>query len=127
MDASLIAPCGMNCALCLAYQRGKNRCGGCHSDNIPSAHCRTCVIKKCEKRLQSGWEDCSPCEKPCLRLKQLDKRYRTKYNMSMLENLKTIRENGMASFLVWQKGKYTCPKCGELLCVHRIKCLKCGE
>jgi len=31
--AELIAPCGMNCALCMAYQRQKNHFNGCNLDN----------------------------------------------------------------------------------------------
>ncbi len=26
---SIIAPCGMNCSICMAYLRGKNKCPGC--------------------------------------------------------------------------------------------------
>lgn len=29
-EETLIAPCGMNCALCIGYQRPKNRCPGCN-------------------------------------------------------------------------------------------------
>lgn len=62
---------------------------------------------------------------PCARLKQLDKRYRTKYGMSMLENLAAIRDQGMETFLAGQAIRWTCPSCGSLLCVHRRACLKC--
>ncbi len=125
MDAALIAPCGMNCALCYAYQRDKNHCDGCRSDNIPSEYCRRCVIKNCKTRLENSWADCSLCEKPCQRLKQLDKRYRTKYGMSMLANLEVIRVQGMNVFLNEQAAKWTCPDCGSLICVHRGRCINC--
>lgn len=127
MDASLIAPCGMNCALCYAYQRDKNHCDGCRSDNIPFEYCRRCVIKNCKIRLENDWADCSPCERPCLRLKQLDKRYRTKYGMSMLANLKDIRNNGMNWFLKAQANTWTCKVCGGLICVHRARCMRCTD
>ena len=125
MNASLIAPCGMNCALCMAYQREKKHCDGCRSDNVPFEYCQRCVIKNCETRLQNGWENCSPCERLCRRLKQLDKRYRTKYGMSMLENLNVIREGGMDEFLRAQTQRWTCPRCGGLQCVHRGRCMTC--
>jgi hypothetical protein len=39
---------------------------------------------------------CFKCEKyPCDKLKHLDKRYRTKYVMSMIENLENIKKNGI--------------------------------
>ena len=125
MDASLIAPCGINCALCYAYQREKNHCSGCRSDNIPFDSCMRCVIKRCELRLQNGWNDCSPCEKPCTRLKQLNNRYREKYNTYLFENLADIRDKGMSAFLAKQTAQWTCPNCGRLLCMHHGKCLKC--
>ncbi len=127
MDATLIAPCGMNCALCYAYQRDKNRCDGCRSDSIPFEYCRRCVIKSCKTRLDNGWADCSVCERPCQRLKQLDKRYRTKYGMSMLENLAAIRENGIEAFVGQQLQRWTCPDCGVVICVHHGRCMHCGS
>ena len=127
MDASLIVPCGMNCALCYAYQRIKNHCDGCRSDNIPFEYCRRCVIKSCKTRLENDRADCSPCERPCPRLKQLDKRYRTKYRMSMLANLKDIRNKGMDWFLKAQDDTWTCKVCGGFICVHRGRCMKCTD
>ncbi len=34
MDVSLIAPCGMNCGICLAYLRTKNVCPGCRVNDF---------------------------------------------------------------------------------------------
>jgi hypothetical protein len=64
---------------------------------------------------------------PCLRLKQLDKRYRTKYGMSMLDNLAAIKKEGIRKFIKAQKKKYTCNKCGAAICVHRGICLRCDK
>ena len=127
MNASLIAPCGINCALCLGYQRTKNHCPGCSciDDSAAPVSITRCILRKCEKRLQNGWSDCSPCDKPCARLKQLDKRYRTKYSTNLLENLACIRDDGMDAFLKRQSAQWTCPDCGGLICMHRGRCLKC--
>ena len=126
MDVSLIAPCGINCALCFAYQRDTNHCPGCRDDSVPKPKTRVrCVIKNCEKRLQNGWLNCSPCPRPCARLKKLDARYREKYNMSMMDNLACIKENGIRTFLAQQSKQWTCPTCHGLICVHKGKCLKC--
>ena len=46
--------------------------------------------------------------------------------MSMVENIKTIKEKGMTEFLVEQAEKYRCPNCGEVVCVHDGKCYSCG-
>jgi hypothetical protein len=67
------------------------------------------------------------CEKyPCLRLKNLDKRYRTRYGMSMIENLGIIKNLGIAKFFEMEQNRWKCHECGEMLCVHRFFCLKCG-
>jgi len=33
INSSLIAPCGMNCGICLAYLREKKKCPGCNGSN----------------------------------------------------------------------------------------------
>ncbi len=51
IDSSLIAPCGMNCSLCLGYQREKNHCKGCRNEKeimYKTNDSAYCVIKKCE-------------------------------------------------------------------------------
>ena len=46
IKSSLIAPCGMNCALCMARLiREKNQCPGCRGDdNDKPKYCVQCVI-----------------------------------------------------------------------------------
>lgn len=125
----LMAPCGMNCGICMAYLRDKKKCPGCHGDDaskMPS--CVRCIIKNCEalKACQSGF--CYECPKyPCRRLKQLDKRYRTKYTMSMLENLEFIREHGLSAFVDKEHERWRCRKCGGVISCHRGYCFTCGE
>ena len=129
----LIAPCGMNCRLCWGYVREKNTCPGClgadSRESQKSKFRNTCKIRNCEQltRGKSGYcSDC--CERfPCARLKQLDKRYRTKYGMSMIANLKMIQEGGIRKFIQNEKRKWICPECGEMSCVHRPSCLSCGN
>ena len=128
-ETLLIAPCGMNCGVCYAYLRKDRKCPGCHGeDTDKSASCIKCIIKNCEmiKISQSGF--CYECVKyPCRRLKDLDKRYRTKYAMSMIENLESIRGIGLSAFLENEKERWHCLKCGGVICVHRGYCYYCGE
>ncbi len=126
---SLIAPCGMNCGICLGYLREKNHCNGCREwSRNKSEYCRKCIIIKCELLSKTDSKFCYDCEKyPCRRLKQLDLRYRTKYNMSMIENLEFIRESGLERFMHKEKERWVCPSCGSILCVHRNFCLNCKE
>lgn len=126
MKAEQIAPCGMNCRLCYGYIRPRNQCLGCRApDNGKPKSCTNCKIVVCEKRNQNGWDTCAPCDTPCQRLKDLDKRYRSKYHMSMIENLSIILNNGMQFFLQQQEKTYRCSVCGEIVCVHRDECPSC--
>jgi len=128
IPTDLIAPCGMNCRLCYAYIREKNVCPGCRGDDTNKAKsCVTCRIKNCNKLAEGRLKYCYSCNIfPCTRLRQLDKRYRTKYSMSMIDNLNTIKELGIRQFVKNEKQRWTCPQCGEFFCVHRSQCPSCG-
>jgi hypothetical protein len=131
-DPTLLAPCGMNCGICKAYlacihnvprQKGKvTHCVGCHS------RAKNCYIKRgCQKLRKHEIENCSQCDvMPCKNLAHLDKRYRERYSMSMVENLKQLKAEGMTVFLESQRQKYRCPKCGDVVSVHDGKCYSCG-
>jgi hypothetical protein len=128
-DKYLIAPCGINCGTCLAFLRDKNKCSGCGSSHGPRVnHCLTCKIKNCEFLEKTSSKLCYECEKfPCLRLRQIDKRYRTKYRTALIQNLVTIKQIGLDEYLKLESKKWTCSKCGSTLCVHRNKCVVCGN
>jgi hypothetical protein len=125
----LIAPCGMNCRICLGYfgytsagKRRKSICIGC----IPSGKGCAWIKKYCKKLLKNEIEFCYECSDfPCKHLKKLDSRYRERYAMSMIENLEYIRDNGMDDFLTQQEKKYKCPECGGIICVHNGICYSC--
>ncbi|TLX78341.1 DUF3795 domain-containing protein [Labilibacter sediminis] len=124
----LIAACGMNCGLCIAYLRDKKPCGGCFKkDDINKpVHCRSCAIVNCESLAKTNSAFCYECHKfPCSKLKRLDTRYRTKYGMSMIENLCFIKENGLQKFLDNEEKRWSCKVCGTGICVHRNYCLSC--
>ena len=118
----MIAPCGMNCAICKAHLREKNRCDGCRAKSKEkSNYCGRCLINNCIIIKKNKWKFCSTkCEKfPCKRLKQLDKRYRTKYCMSMIENLKNIEKSGIKKFIENEKKRWI--KKDKIFCVHDKK------
>jgi hypothetical protein len=122
----IIASCGVICDICLGFQREKNQCVGCSSTGFKPLHCEKCQIKRCPEKNGNNRELCVECEKfPCKRIKNLDKRYRTNYNESPIENLQLLSEKGLKHFIETEKEKWTCPQCGMLLCVHRDRCLHC--
>ncbi|MBN1786279.1 MAG: DUF3795 domain-containing protein [Candidatus Methanofastidiosa archaeon] len=128
MRNELIAPCGMNCNICKYHCREKMKCPGCREENEKkSKSCRDCIIINCEELKNNDSGFCYDCSKfPCRRLKALDKRYRTKYHMGMLENLKTLKEEGMDSFLEKEEQRWTCQACGGAVTCHGGMCLQCG-
>lgn len=128
IPTKLIAPCGMNCRLCRAYTRDKKPCPGCRVDDSLKPKTRTlCRIKTCEKIANAGAKFCFGCDSfPCARLDHLDNRYRTKYGMSMIDNLKNIAKYGIRHFVRNEKERWACPECGGILCVHEMQCIYCG-
>jgi hypothetical protein len=127
--ANMIAPCGMNCSICIGHLREKNSCAGCfRKDDVNKPkYCRSCIIVNCELLAETVSGFCYECEKyPCVKLKRLDKRYRTNYGMSMIENLNFIQKKGLEKFLENEDSRWTCKVCGVGLCVHRNFCLSCN-
>jgi len=124
-----IAICGMNCHLCMAYfsnkgtKTGTNNlpCPGCRMDDEGKPRsCVGCSIKNCPKLLKNGWKFCYECDTfPCTRLKNLDKRYRTKYEMSMIENQEYIRDHGINKFVQRENKRWV--KGDKVYCVHHHK------
>jgi hypothetical protein len=124
--AALIAPCGMNCSLCCAFLRRRNSCPGCRGDDRGKCKTRVaCKLKICAARRGSFCTDCESF--PCERLSRLDKRYRTKYGMSMIANLRRIQTDGILSFVASETLKWACPGCGKRICVHKPTCQFCGH
>jgi hypothetical protein len=127
-ETGLIAPCGMNCGICLAYLRKERGCPGCHRNDAYKSISRAgCIIRNCEIIRTNSSGFCYDCSRyPCRRLKQLDKRYRTKYAMSMIDNLARISELGLDAFVKNEGERWRCPNCGGTICVHRGRCLSCS-
>lgn len=127
-DALSVAPCGMNCGVCFARLRTVNRCPGCMSYGVDKPnHCNNCRIAHCPELEQAYARFCYECTRfPCLRLRTLDKRYRMKYGISMIDNLRSIREDGLDHFLLTENSRWKCSQCGSILCVHRPECPACG-
>jgi hypothetical protein len=132
MKIELIAPCGMNCGICSSYLsltydlKQKNiripYCSGCRIRNKQCSF----IKKQCDKLLNNKIKYCFECEDfPCKRLQDLDKRYKTYFKMSMIENLKNIKKQGTEQFLRQQKKKWTCQKCGKTICCHNGICFNC--
>ena len=128
----LIAPCGMNCGLCSGYLALKH---DLKAKGIRMPYCIGCrprdkqcsfIKKRCDLVLTGKVEYCYECNDfPCERLKHLEKRYRTNFRMSMIDNLEFIRDNGINDFLEQEHNKWQCSKCGGVICCHNGFCFGC--
>ena len=126
---AMLAPCGINCAACLAYLRDKNKCAGCLAISGDKAKTRvSCRIKNCELLAGTRSKFCYECGSfPCKILGRLDKRYRAKYRASPLDNLRSIQSLGVASYLARERFRWVCPDCGSVTSIHRNYCLNCKK
>jgi len=128
----MIAPCGMNCALCSSYLAYKN---DLKSKGINHSYCKGCrpqnkecsfVKKRCDKIYKNEFKYCFICNDfPCKSINQLDIRYKKFYRMSEIENLIYIKTFGIRKFLKQQQDLWGCKKCGELICCHNGICYNC--
>jgi hypothetical protein len=64
---------------------------------------------------------------PCRNLEHIDERYRSRYRMSMIENLELIRDHGVEKLLGKESEKWRCPECGGVICCHNGICFECGS
>jgi hypothetical protein len=127
MKEENIAPCGINCSLCSAFQRKKNNCPGCNGIHNKPTYCKTCSIKMCTEK-KNETEFCGLCSKyPCKRLKSLQKRYNQKYGVDIFDNLHEMNSGKITEFLTKEKQKWTCNNCGHLLCMHKANCITCNS
>ena len=126
----LIAPCGMNCAICsryLAYVNDLKRpqCIGCRPGNMRCTY----LFKKCtgiNNNPKGKTVFCIECNQyPCRQINRMDDRYKNNYKMSVKENLEFIKEMGICKFIQEQFNKYSCENCGGLISIHNRKCFKC--
>lgn len=128
MNDTSVAPCGIICDLCIGFQRIKNRCVGCNNIGYKPNYCIDCRFLCCPEKNDNKKILCHECSKfPCRQIKNLEKRYSTRYGESPINNLLKIKEISLTEFIRTEEQKWKCNHCGHLLCVHREKCLNCGS
>ncbi len=130
ISEELIAPCGMNCAICSRYlsyvnNLKRSRCTGCRPKKKRCEY----LFNKCtgiNNTSKDAAVFCYECSQyPCKQINRMDDRYRNSYKMSIKENLECIKKRGISKFIEEQYEKYHCPKCFGLISIHNGKCFKC--
>lgn len=130
----LLAPCGMDCGVCSAYLAYANQIPRKRGEVIHCEGCRArakrCAYLKghCARLATGQIRFCFECPQyPCERLKHLDRRYRGRYGMSLIENLELIKNSGTRALIARQQARFGCPTCGQLRSVHNQKCFACEK
>jgi hypothetical protein len=124
---SMLAPCGMNCAVCYAHLRRKKPCLGCWAKaEAQPRHCRECPIRTCAVEKRSAF--CSDCpEFPCAVVKRLDRSYRQRYQVSLIDNSLRLKRVGLKRYLREEKRRWACADCGGTISLHDRICSQCGK
>ena len=126
MNLSMLAPCGINCAACFAHLRKNKTCPGCRGqEDSQPPYCRRCNIRNCA--VSRAIQFCFECSAfPCTIIKRIDKRYRLRYQVNLIQNGLQIKTLGVETFLDEEKKKWACPQCGGVICMHDRICSVCG-
>lgn len=127
IDFRMFAPCGMNCLVCYVHLKKKKPCYGClGDDNNKPERCKTCEIKKCA--IDKGFIYCYSCEMyPCIKIINLDKNYKKRYQVSLIENSKSVKNYGLEFFLSGDIERWICPECSGIISLHDQECSECGK
>ena len=124
---NMFAPCGMDCAVCYVRLKKKKACEGCRgADTAQPEHCRKCAIKDCA--FSKGFGFCFECtEFPCQTIKRLDKSYRERYGVSLIENGRAAADYGLGVFMEQERARWECVECGGVVSLHDGFCSECGK
>lgn len=78
--------------------------------------------------MKQGVDFCSACSSfPCAIIKRLDKSYRQRYQVSLINNALRLKAVGAKQYLSEEKGKWTCIDCGGVISLHDRICSGCGK
>ncbi|ULQ59947.1 DUF3795 domain-containing protein [Brucepastera parasyntrophica] len=126
IGTEMFAPCGVNCQACYAHLRTKDNCGGCLVSGAKKrGSCSSCIRKNCAA--EKGITYCYECDDfPCRKIKSLDKSYRLRYGISLIDNGFTAREKTIGEFLKQDREYFLCKECGGIICEHNGTCSECG-
>jgi hypothetical protein len=135
-DEDLFGPCGMFCGFCGSYLAKKNKvprrrgiityCAGCRPRDKQCSFLK----KRCKILLNKEVNYCIECSTyPCVKLENISANYNSQFSFgyNFLENLKLIQDEGPSKVISELKKKYSCQKCGEILCIHNGLCYNCDK
>jgi len=102
IEKVMLAPCGMNCAVCYRYvvtRKSTTSCKGCLKGD----------------------------DFPCKQINTLDTTYKKRYGISLIENNKIAKERGVIAFLELDRQRWTCIDCGGAFSLQDGVCSECQK
>ncbi|MBN2088305.1 DUF3795 domain-containing protein, partial [candidate division KSB1 bacterium] len=83
-------------------------------------------IKQCAR--EKGHLHCYHCEEfPCKRISNLEKSYRKRYQVSLLEHSRLVQAHGLEAFFQREKLRWSCTECQGVISLHDQECSECGK
>ncbi len=126
-----LAPCGVFCAACPSFN---TTCAGCASDSKEQRRTSKwgCRIRDCCYNIEEK-DFCIDCSKfPCVRNRKKlldthpgDPKFR--YRHEIPEIFTKMKEMGIDNYLEYQRRRWSCPYCGEMVHFYHYKCSECGK
>jgi hypothetical protein len=108
----------------LAKETGIPECSGCRLEGKECSFIKSSCVSLREKKI----DFCYECQEfPCKKLERLNRRYTTKYQTNLINNLLKIKHLGLDAWLEKEKDRWRCPQCGGTMCIHDRKCYDCGH
>lgn len=119
------AICGLFCGTCPAYPK---ECEGCLSARV-AAGCDNCGNGFRDCAAKHGVSRCFECvDFPCARLENFSKQHIVNgicHHRHVIEDLKSMGEIGVESWVEKQTEAHSCPGCGKLIPWFHTSCPRC--
>jgi hypothetical protein len=143
MEYKLDAYCGLYCGGCTVFLATKNNtydklakewnmeandviCYGCKSKKV-AKFCQSCVLKNCAEK-KKHVDFCIECtDFPCQPLEGFKNDKQCPYHIEVYDNLKTIKEHGLAHWLKDMEKRWSCSQCGKAHDWFTPECPDCGN
>jgi len=111
--------------VCYVHLKNKKPCNECYgNDENKPERCINCKIKNCV--ISKSIKYCFECNDfSCVLIKNLDKSYRKRYSVELINSAEFIKINGIDEYMKNERNKWLCNGCGGVKTQHGNYCSEC--